>query len=438
MGRRLTSSSWGKLPIVAPARVIRGDWRLQPLPELVADDSLLPYGAGRSYGDSCINSDGSQVSTRQLNRFIHFDSQAGVLCCEAGVTLDEILQLIVPQGWFLPVVPGTRHITLGGAIANDVHGKNHHHAGTFGCHVRSLELLGSDGSRTPCSPAENSGLFSATIGGLGLTGLITFAEVGLVAISSSVMLSENVPFSSIQHFVQLSEDSASWDYTVAWVDSLAKGKHFGRGILTRSKHAEDNSGLALASQKVLPGLPLTPPFSLVGNLSVTLFNRLYHYLQARKTGLREGHYQPFFFPLDSLANWNRIYGSAGFYQYQCVVPHEGGVAAIERLLGAIARSGQGSFLAVLKVFGDILSPGMLSFPRPGLTLALDFPNRGETTLRLFEALDETVLACGGALYPAKDARMPATLFSAGYSQLDLFREHVDPKFSSAFWRRVQI
>ena len=437
MGGCLKTPSWGNLPITAAARVICGDWRLQPLPEVVADDSLLPYGAGRSYGDSCINSDGSQVSTGQLNRFIRFDKQAGVLCCEAGVTLDEILQLIVPEGWFLPVVPGTRHITLGGAIANDVHGKNHHHAGSFGCHVRSLELLCSDGSRTPCSELENSSLFAATIGGLGLTGLITFAEVGLIPISSSGMLSENLPFSSIQHFTALSEDSVDWDYTVAWIDSLATGRNFGRGILTRAKHAEDNTGLGLASQKVLPGLPLTPPFSLVGNLTVTWFNRVYHYLQARKTGLLKSHYQPFFFPLDSIANWNRIYGGAGFYQYQCVVPHDGGVEVIERLLDAITRSGQGSFLAVLKVFGDKRSPGMLSFPRPGLTLALDFPNRGEKTLRLFESLDQSVLAAGGALYPAKDARMPATLFASGYPQLDVFREHVDPNFSSAFWRRVQ-
>lgn len=430
--------SWGRLPIQGPSHSIEGDWRFQALPELDVGESVLPYGRGRSYGDSCVNSDGKHLSTRRLNRFISFDQDTGFLECEAGITLAEILDLVVPRGWLLPVLPGTRFVTLGGAIANDVHGKNHHVAGSFGCHLASLEVLRSDGSRMLCTQEENPEMFAATIGGLGLTGLITKAGVQLRKISSGMLSTQNVPFTSIEHFAELSRESMDWDYSVAWVDTTATGANTGRGIFSRAKHIVGSSDLGFSSKKRRLSVPFVPPFSLINNWTVARFNQLYYWHKSRNIEATEQHFQPFFFPLDSISGWNRVYGKRGFYQYQCVVPVEGGRAAIERLMGEIRHSGQGSFLTVLKVFGDRVSPGLLSFPRPGFTLAVDFPNRGESTHRLFERLDSIVRDVGGALYPAKDARMSPEMFSTGYPQLKRFTEQVDPRFSSTFWRRMQL
>jgi hypothetical protein len=244
-------------------------------------------------------------------------------------------------------------------------------------------------------------------------------------------------FSSVGQFSALSRDSADWQYTVAWIDSCARAGQVGRGIFSRARHVCDQPGSDRERGGLRPGMPFVPPVSLVNKWTVNYFNRLYYYAKSRTTGLQRTHYQPFFFPLDAIANWNRIYGKPGFYQYQCVVPREGGVEAIQQLLSEIQRGGEGSFLAVLKEFGDIRSPGLLSFPRPGLTLALDFPNRGEKTERLMAVLDRTVLSAGGALYPAKDARMSPELFASGFPRIDTFRAQMDPGFSSAFWRRVQ-
>jgi FAD/FMN-containing dehydrogenase len=418
-------------------RIVERDWRFETLPVLTGSDTALAYGRGRSYGDSCINSHGTQISTRRLNRIIRFDAEQGILNCEAGLTLHEILQVIVPRGWFLPVVPGTRFVTLGGAIANDVHGKNHHHAGSFGCHVRSLTLLRSSGQRELCSPRDNAQRFSATVGGLGLTGLITSAEINLIPIASHQLEVEDKIFSCVDEFTALSRESADWEYTVSWIDTFARNGQVGRGIFSRARHARESGPLLPGRSRAALGVPFAPPFSLVNKWTVNSFNCVYFWAGSRKRAVRHQHYQPFFFPLDAIANWNRIYGSRGFFQYQCVVPHEGGGRAIQTLLREIHRSGEASFLAVLKEFGQRRSPGLLSFPRPGLTLALDFPNRGEKTRRLLESFDETVLAAGGALYPAKDARMSPRMFAAGFPAMQDFLSEMDPKFSSAFWRRVQ-
>lgn len=429
--------SWGRLPIPDAQRVVERDWRFESLPEISGADSVLAYGCGRSYGDSCINSHATALNTQRLNRFISFDSRKGILHAEAGLTLDEILRVIVPCGWFLPVVPGTRFVSLGGAIANDVHGKNHHLAGSFGCHVDSLTLLRSDGERYTCSPKANENLFAATIGGLGLTGLIVSAQIALIPILSHQLETEDLAFSCIEEFRALSRDSASWEYTVAWIDTFARRGKVGRGIFSRARHARTCEGLSSGRSRPRIGVPFAPPISLVNKWTVDYFNRIYFALGSRRRGIRYRHYQPFFFPLDAIADWNRIYGRRGFYQYQCVVPHSGSEQTIQALLREIQHDGEASFLAVLKEFGDRRSPGMLSFPRPGLTLALDFPNRGHRTQRLLEKFDETVLAAGGAVYPAKDARMPPQLFAAGYPGKQAFESQMDPKFSSAFWRRVQ-
>ena len=423
----MTLRSWGQLPAQTAADERWWADRSADLPAV--DGSLLAYGNGRSYGDVCLNSGATLLHTRGIDRFIAFDEHSGVLRCEAGVLLSEILAVFVPRGWFLPVTPGTRFVTLGGAIANDVHSKNHHGAGSFGCHVRCFELLRSDGSRRVCSPNENADWFAATIGGLGLTGLITWAEIALKPISSVSIAVRNTRFCGLDEFFAINQAAeAAHEYTVAWIDCLSATP---RGIFMAGDHLADGE-LDVARGRSL-SLPLTPPVSLVNGLSLRVFNQAYYHRPLPAAGVT--HYAPFFYPLDQVLHWNRLYGPQGFYQYQFVVP----MAAREALadtLASIAASGQGSFLAVLKTFGDVASPGMLSFPMPGVTLALDFPNRGAPTRALFERLDAIVAAAGGRLYAAKDARMSGEFFRRSNPRLGEFLPFIDAKFSSDFSRRV--
>ena len=426
--------SWNRLPQVAPDAIHALNQRTAGVPDGLPRP-LLAHGNGRSYGDVCLTEQGTLLLTRGLDRFIEFDPHNGVLRCESGVTIAEVLDLVVPQGWFLPSSPGTRMATVGGAVANDVHGKNHHAVGSFGHHIRALELWRSDGSVIDCRPEDDGSWFAATVGGLGLTGLIRWVELQLMPIQNPWMWVESRRFANLDEFWTLNRHAeASWPYTVAWIDCLAKGKAQGRGILLAGQHAA-----AQADLPVFKGghkrFPVDPPFSLVNGLSLRAFNTLY-YRQPVKPQGSLCHYLPYFYPLDAIQNWNRIYGRRGFYQYQCVIPPDQAEAATAALLDTIAKRGEGSFLAVLKTFGHKPSLGMLSFPRPGTTLALDFPNRGEMTRKLFEALDAIVLEAGGTLYPGKDARMPASLFQAGYPQWEAFSEYVDPNFSSRFWQRV--
>ncbi len=423
-----TFQSWGLTPKHNPAKAHQNDWRYQSLP-IDNSTSLLPFGNGRSYGDVCQNSNADLLNTQTLNRFIAFDKDAGLITVESGVLLDEILNITVGENWFLPVLPGTRFVTVGGAIANDIHGKNHDQKGCFGNHISKLELLRSDGKRLVCSPTENTDLFHATIGGLGLTGLIVWAEIRLMPIAGDAIESQQSAFNNIEEFIQLNTDANDWEYRVAWIDCMAKGKNLGRGIFTKARHS--NKKLSQATTKL--SMPVTPAFSLVNTLTLKLFNGLYFAVNAKKTKRMHSHYNSFFFPLDSIKNWNRIYGKNGFYQYQCVVPNKG---AITELLMVISESNSGSFLAVLKSFGDILPLGLLSFPKQGFTLALDFPNNGSKTLSLLEKLDDIVKSAGGAVYPAKDARMSGDSFSTYYPRVQEYEQYIDPKFSSTFWRRI--
>jgi len=433
-----TLTSWGGV-VRQPHRVVDlskagPTWRSIVEARHPGDAGWLPYGNGRSYGDSNLNPGGGLLLARTLHAIHRFDLDTGEIECDAGVLLSDILELVVPHGWFLAVVPGTCYVTVGGAIANDVHGKNHHVAGSFGHHVRSFELLRSDGSKLLCSADLNPEWFAATVGGLGLTGLITRATLQLRRIGSPWMDAETIRFRSLDEFFSISEASAQdWEYTVSWIDCASAGSGLGRGLFSRANH------LAAGSRPVpaptLRRMPLTPPVSLVNGLTLKAFNFLYYHRQRGDRLRAEQHYRPFFFPLDALLEWNRMYGPRGFYQYQCVVP-DPAQDAVRQMLDAIAASGLGSFLAVLKQFGTIPSKGLLSFPRPGTTLALDFPNRGERLHTLFARLDRIVLDAGGSLYPAKDGRMDAAVFRAGYPQWREFSTFVDPRFSSGFWRRV--
>ena len=396
---------------------------------------LLPFGNGRSYGDSCLNNDGKLLDTRGLDRFISFDQENGVLRCESGVLLSEIIELILPYGWFLKVTPGTRFITIGGAVANDVHGKNHHRVGSFGSHVRCFELLRSDDEKVVCSLTKDSELFSATIGGLGLTGLIVWVEISLQKIESEYVDVETICFDHLSEFFSLSKESDThYEHTVAWIDCLAKGEQLGRGLFMRANYKKLKVNKVHTEKKL--SFPVDLPFSLINRASLKFFNRLYRWNSCREDGKHLQHLYPFFYPLDAIENWNRIYGRDGYFQYQCVIPEDNAEITIEKMLKKISIFGVGSFLAVLKNFGSVRSPGMLSFPRTGTTLALDFPNHGVATLDLFNMLDEFVISAGGALYPAKDARMSGDTFKTSFPKWEDFSQFIDPNFSSSFWRRV--
>ena len=426
--------SWGRYPQSTHRRIHKPAWNdaIGAILETAAPESLLPYGLGRSYGDSCLNADRELLDCRRLNRFLGFDEQTGVLRCESGVSLVEIIDAFLPKGWFLPVTPGTQFVTVGGAIANDVHGKNHHCAGTFGDHVHQLGLHRSCDGLVLCSPDENPRLFRATIGGLGLTGVIAWADIQLRRVAGPWIDAELIPFQSLSAFLDLSRESdGRFEYTVAWLDCFA-GRN-PRGIFFRGNHSSENA--TPLRRKHGPKLPFNLPAWLLNRYSVKAFNSAYYHLHAAKSGATRVGYNSFFYPLDSVRQWNLLYGKQGFLQYQCVIP-ESNVDAFEEVLDRIARSGMGSFLGVLKQFGSAPPAGMLSFPRPGLTLALDFAMRGEKTLELLRSLDEVVLASGGALYPAKDARMSPALFEASFPRWRSFVPCIDPKMSSSFWRRV--
>ncbi len=347
-------ASWGRIPRVRQ-RVVRPQHRLDSLRQFPRELSWLPFGNGRSYGDSCLNDGGLLIDTRGLDRFVSFDEATGRLACESGVLLAEILELVVPRGWFPCVTPGTRFVTVGGAIANDVHGKNHHVAGTFGRHVLRFELLRSDGSRCLCSREENVELFRATIGGLGLTGLIQWAEIQLRPIASPLVSVETVKFGSLDDFFALSaEADRASEYTVAWIDCLSGGAGRARGHFIKGTHAEAGAGDGARARAPRPlAFPLDPPFSLVNRASLRLFNAAYYHRQVRESRRQAVHYAPFFYPLDGVEHWNRMYGRNGFFQFQCAIPPAGARDALQEMLREIAGSGQGSFLAVLKEFGDL-------------------------------------------------------------------------------------
>jgi FAD/FMN-containing dehydrogenase len=393
--------------------------------------SLLPYGLGRSYGDVCVNDGRELIDTSSCNRILDFDPHAGVIRVEAGASLADLLTVIVPRGWFLPVTPGTKFVTVGGAIANDVHGKNHHVAGTLGCHVSQIMLYRSDLSRV-CSPSQNADLFRATIGGLGLTGVIGWADLRLKPVRGNLVEVETVLFRGLDEFLKLCSDSdRKFEYTVAWVDCFS-GKRF-RGAFYRGNHSDRDSRPQQDRNPVT--IPFEMPDWMLSGPTVRMFNWSYYSLQKLKPRRACLPYDPFFYPLDSVQRWNMIYGRRGLVQYQCVIPEANG-KALEQMMALIARSGSGSFLAVLKMFGSVASPGLLSFPRPGLTFALDFPMRGHSTLRLLDALDEIVFDAGGAIYPAKDARMSSRMFEASFPQWRELLPFIDRKCSSSFWRRV--
>ena len=442
-------SGWGRYPALdcRLERLRRGE----ALPGLLhRGTTLIARGNGRAYGDAALNPE-LTVSMLAMDRMRAFDAGTGLLDCEAGVLLADILETFVRRGWFPPVVPGTRLVTVGGMIAADVHGKNHHRDGTFGGHVESLTLAGPDGATRECSRTENADLFRATLGGMGLTGVILSARFRLRPIETAFVMAETLVARDLDETMALFEASRDWPHSVAWIDCLARGAGLGRGLMTRGAFMErgalpprlESNPLCLAPAGKLR-VPVDVPSTLLNRVSIGLFNELCYRLgrgRARAEA-RPVHFDRFFFPLDRIEAWNRLYGRPGFVQYQCVLPKGESAAGLAALLERVAASGQGSFLGVLKLFGPT-GEGLMSFPMEGYTLALDFPVRSGTAA-LLDGLDEITHRHGGRVYLAKDACCAPARMREGYPRLGAFEAvraeaaGAPPRFASALSRRLAL
>jgi FAD/FMN-containing dehydrogenase len=395
---------------------------------------VLPVGMGRSYGDVCLLKDGTLLQTTSMNRLLNFDEETGILTAESGITLAQILDFAVPRGFFLPVSPGTKYVTLGGAIANDIHGKNHEAAGSFGNHVPSFELVRSDGTHMLCSPTENPDMYGATIGGMGLTGLITWAQLKLKPIVSRMIDYEGIQFHGIDEFLAIKKQYAHVEYTVAWVDCVSTGKNFARGVFMLGDHSKEPGELKQSPKPKLV-FPIEAPGFMLNKFTISAFNTVFFHKQIKAHVITKQDYEPFFYPLDAVLKWNRMYGKNGLVQFQFAIPWEHAKEGTIAILQEIAKSGMASFLAVLKTFGDVPSYGMMSFPLSGFMFALDFPIK-EATFPLMQRLGDMTREYGGRLYSAKDACMTADQFQAFYPQWEKFARYKDPAITSSFWERV--
>lgn len=448
-------SGWGRYPVQS-CELERPERYADLRPDAA---SVIARGQGRSYGDAALNENRRVLLTERVNRLLEFDAEQGILRAEAGATLAEILDAVVPKGWFLPVTPGTKFVSLGGCVAADVHGKNHHHDGSFGEHVLSIELILADGSRVACSPSENSELFWATMGGMGLTGIIGEVTLKLIPIASAYMMVRHHAAGNLEQLFQHLQNPAMDDrYTVAWIDSLATGKNLGRGIAMCGHHAamqelsvDFSDALVSKSERSRRSVPFDLPAWALNPLSIGAFNAIYYRCEGSKHQPFLTGYDPYFYPLDAIGHWNRLYGKRGFVQYQCVIPERSAFDGIKALLQELSGSRRPSFLAVLKRLGA-QGRGMLSFPMAGYTLALDLPIRSGKLLAghpddglfaLLNKLDEIVLQHGGRVYLAKDARLSADSFRAMYPRYPEWlkvKNMVDPqnRFSSSLARRLGI
>lgn len=408
---------------------------------VAARNNLISRGLGRSYGDAAVNGRGGVISHRAMNRLLSFDDATGVLTCEAGVSFDEIIRFALPRGFFPWVTPGTRFVTLGGAIAADVHGKNHPRDGSFAASLIDFRLLTAAGELLDCSRQRNAAVFWATVGGMGLTGAVLDARIRLRPVATGYMTVEHQRTRSFEETLDAFECGDRFTYSVAWLDCLTGG----RAVLTHAEHAPADQ-----LQAHLSGEPLSPRHrrsaSIPYNLPAGLMNRwtaralgtLYYHCPRRRRAIVP--YQAFFYPLDAVAHWNRLYGRRGLLQYQAVFPTATARNGVGSMLGEIARSREAPLLAVLKRFGAA-NEGLLSFPMPGFTLAVDFPNTGATLLELLARLDELVIDCGGRVYLTKDARLPRAAFEQMYSRAGEFRQvkrKLDPhgQFTSSLARRL--
>src|SRR6478735_2160344 len=414
-------ANWGNYPVIESDEKTFS-FNDQLLEVLNQTNSFIPRGNGRCYGDASLAAE--TICTLKFDKVLSFDTSTGLFECESGLTLDIILEIIVPKGWFLPVTPGTKIITVGGAVGSDVHGKNHHVDGSFSNHIASMQILLADGTITTCSPVQNPDLFQATCGGMGLTGLITTVAFRLKKIETSYIRQKQLKAANLEELIRMFDEYKDYTYSVAWIDCLQKGKDFGRSILILGEHAlisdldetKKKDPLKLPKKKQIT-FPFNLPSWILNSFTVKLFNFLYYGKNFKKEINNVVSYEPFFYPLDAILHWNRGYGKKGFVQYQFVLPLSAREGLVE-ILNRISDKGLGSFLAVLKVFGK--QDDLISFPSEGYTLALDFPVRNGL-MEFLDELDQVVLKYGGRLYMSKDARMKPEVLKAGYARLDEFR-----------------
>lgn len=429
--------SWGRLDNRARPAISPDDYE-DRLGSLEAE-GYLPFGNGRSYGDSCHNDRGTLIESRRHGRIIAFDPGTGMMTCEAGVTLREVLERAIEHRFFLPVTPGTAFVTVGGALANDVHGKNHHARGTFGNHVTGFTLLRSNGDRLTCSPGENAELYAATIGGMGLTGLILTVDLRLMKVPSPHVQQHAIRFDNLdQYFALVDRVDDEHEYSVAWIDQLAIGARAGRGVLLAGDHADGSCELPDTPKGLKLSVPFAPPFNLLNRTTLKAFNEYYFRKEKPGETVTTVPWTSYFYPLDAIGAWNRLYGPRGLYQHQSVYPAERAPAITAQLMETARKAGHASFLTVLKRFGDIGSRGVLSFPRPGFTLTLDFANQGERTVKLLDALDSIVVEAGGAVNPYKDARMSPQVFEMSFPSWRRLEALRDPALVSNFWKRTAL
>jgi decaprenylphospho-beta-D-ribofuranose 2-oxidase len=436
-------SGWGRYPR-RNGRVARPE-NVSSI-ELVGS-SLITRGQGKSYGDAAIPTEnGCALLTERLNRFLAFDENTGILKAESGTTLAEVLETFVPRGWFPAVTPGTKFVSIGGCVAADVHGKNHHQAGSFGAQTTELEIKLADGTDLACSPEREADFFRATVGGMGLTGVITEVSFRLNPIETASMMVRHQPARNLEECLRLLENPSNDEHVACWIDGTAKGARLGGGVMMSGRHARRDKLNEKASNPLRfqlrhsPRLPFSPPAWALNNLAAILFNRLYSWRQTRQTAPFLAGFDSFFYPLDALGNWNAFYGNAGFVQHQCVLPSSEAATGFRLMLEALAASGLPSFLTVLKRFGAE-GAGLLSFPLAGYTLAIDFAMRGRPLFDLLKTLDEIVLRHGGRVYLAKDACLDAGTFRAMYPRYRDWQEikaRVDPgnRFRSALSERL--
>ncbi len=447
-GRPVQLASWGRFP-VTPTELLRPA-RTDELLSLLGERryaSLIGRGYGRSYGDAALNAGGGVVEQTRLDRMLAFDETTGVLVAEAGLRLKDILEVFVPRGWFLPVTPGTKYVSLGGALACDIHGKNHHRDASFSDHVEWFELLTADGRLRRCSKTEQADLFWATAGGMGLTGLILTVALKLRRIETAYISVDYARTRDLDETLERCEaEDDRYRYAVCWIDCLATGKRLGRSVLMRGDHLAAaelparlrDRPLALPRKREV-AVPFSFPNGVINPLTVKAFNTAFYHKHPKSRVGVVVDFDTYFYPLDAVLEWNRIYGRRGFVQYQPVLPLETSRATLIKLLEALSRAKIASFLAVLKRFGP--QEGLLSFPMPGYTLALDIPMTGARMLAVLDELDDIVVQAGGRIYLGKDARLKPRHLEAMYPRLAQWRrikQAVDPEgvFSSDLARRV--
>ena len=441
MAKKIAIAGWGLYPVVA-AQVRRARYRhdLQDSTE----STVLAQGNCRSYGDACLHD--NVISTLPLKHLLSFDATRGLLRAEAGVTIEEIIHFAVPRGFFPPVTPGTKFTTLGGCIAADVHGKNHHAEGSIAAFIHDLDMVLANGATVRCSRQQYSDLFWATLGGMGLTGFVYAATIQLKKIGSAYIKQRTIKTTDFNETCRVfAETQSQYTYSAAWIDCLKKGRHLGRGLVLLGEHVEGvevkKKPLQLHTQGKFD-VPLFFPDFALNNWSMGLFNRAFYHQQFRRERASLVHYNSYFYPLDAIHRWNRIYGRKGFLQYQVVIPYRDGEAVMADLLSRIATRGIPSLLTVLKSLGP-QNKGLLSFPTAGYTLALDIPLRDESLVPFLRELNKTVVQAQGRVYLAKDAILESEDFAAMYPQLDEFnavKRKYDPqhRFRSCLSDRLGI